>query len=210
MVTNYVRSYGGFMGKAAEPVRAPGRPAVLSRERIVEAVAASANVDQLTMRQLAARLDVSHGALYRWVRSRDELFDLISAVLVDRIVEIDVGAGTEWRATLSAIAWAMHDEFGRLPGYATHLSRPHEHNHHSLDRLRLAVTEALENGGVAADLAEQGWYIFVTSVIGWLAREENPLDLGPAARRVDLFLDVLLRGLPPQEPGRPRPAAGSR
>lgn len=38
------------------------------------------------MRELAARLGVNHGALYRWVKNRDELFDLISQVLIDRIL----------------------------------------------------------------------------------------------------------------------------
>ncbi|MDF2826216.1 MAG: TetR family transcriptional regulator, partial [Mycobacterium sp.] len=64
--------------------RQRGRPAQISRDQILEAVSSAANLDTLTMRELAGILNVSHSALYRWVKNRDELFDLISASLVER------------------------------------------------------------------------------------------------------------------------------
>jgi AcrR family transcriptional regulator len=188
--------------------RGPGRPAQISREKIVEAVSSAANLDTLTMRELAGRLGVSHAALYRWVKSRDELFDLISEVLVDRILATPgaVPSGdadsTGW---LAHIAWAMHDQFLALPGYATHLSRPHRHHAHSISRLRGAVVDAFTGAGVSAEMAEQSWHIFITCMVGWLAVTENPLDLGPSEARFELFLDALLRGLPAREPGTARP-----
>ena len=157
------------------------------------------------MRELAGRLNVSHGALYRWVKNRDELFDLISDVLVDRILPQNDQdqADPEWRPRLNRIAQAMHDQFLALPGYATHLSRPHPHNPHSIGRLRGAVVTAFLDAGVSADLAEQSWYIFITTIVSWLAFQENQINLGPSAPRFDLFLDALLRGLPAREtPGR--------
>jgi AcrR family transcriptional regulator len=156
------------------------------------------------MRELARRLDVSHGALYRWVKNRDELFDLISEVLVDRILPAEEKPGLRWRPRLARIARAMHDQFLALPGYATHLSRPHTHNPHALGRLQRAVVTAFLDAGVRADLAEQSWYIFITSMVGWLAFQDSPVDLGPSAPRFDLFLHVLLRGLPAREPGTER------
>ena len=98
----------------------------------------------------------------------------------------------------------MHDEFLAVPGFATHTSRPHPHSAHSFGRLRGAVVAAFTNSGVAPDLAEQSWYIFITSVVSWLAAQENPLDLGQSAPRFELFLDSLLRGLPAREPGAER------
>jgi hypothetical protein len=100
----------------------------------------------------------------------------------------------EWQARLTRIAWAMHDHFLVLPGYATHLSRPHHHNVHSPSRLRSAVITAFTDAGVEADLAEQSWYIFVVWIISWLAVLENPLELGPNDPRFELFLHVLVRG----------------
>ncbi len=94
----------------------------------------------------------------------------------------------------------MHDEFLAVPGFATHTSRPHPHSAHSFGRLRGAVVAAFTNSGVAPDLAEQSWYIFITTVVGWLAVQEHPLELGVGAPRFELFLDAMLRGLPAREP----------
>jgi AcrR family transcriptional regulator len=180
--------------------RRPGRPAQISREQIVDAALSSGNLDTLTMRELAVRLEVRHGALYRWVRNREELLDLISAVMVERVLAADAPGGGDWRPRLARVAWAMHDQFLAVPGYATHLSRPHRHGSHSFERVRTEVTSAFASTGVRPDMAEQSWYIFITSVVSWLAAQENPLDLGPSAPRFELFLDVLLRGLPAREP----------
>jgi AcrR family transcriptional regulator len=194
------------MTEAAAARRGPGRPARINRDRIVEAVAATENLDALTMRELAARLGVSHGALYRWVRNRDELFDLLSDVLVDRVLEpVDGTASTP--ELLATTAWAMHDHFLALPGYATHLSRPHRHTAHAVDGLREVIVGAFLRDGVDGPMAEQSWHIFVTSTVSWLAAAENPLDLGGVTPRFDLFLDVLLRGLPAREPGVRAPRA---
>jgi hypothetical protein len=99
----------------------------------------------------------------------------------------------------------MHDQFLAVPGYATRTARPHRHNAESFGRLRHAVVAAFTGGGVSPELAEQSWYIFITSVVSWLAVHENPLDLGESAPRFELFLDTLLRGLPAREPGAQRP-----
>jgi AcrR family transcriptional regulator len=186
--------------------RRPGRPARISRDKIVEAVASAENLDTLTMRELAARLGVRHGALYRWVRNRDELFDLVSEVLVDRILEPceDSGTTTSTRDLLARTAWAMHDQFLALPGYATHLARPHRHNAHSVDRLRGVVVQAFTRDGCDAQTADHSWRIFVTCTVSWLAATESGFELGSNDPRFGMFLDVLLRGLPARESvGRP-------
>jgi len=194
---------------AAPPARAqPGRPAQISREQIV-AAALEGDMDTLTMRELAARLGVTHGALYRWVPGRDALLDLISEVMVERILPADEPHGTRWRSWLARLAWAMHDEFLAVPGYATRTARPHRHNPASFGRLRNGVIQAFLAAGVSPDLAEQSWYIFGTSIVSWLAAQETPLDLGDSAPRFELFLDSLLRGLPAREPGIARPLDGT-
>lgn len=184
--------------------RRPGRPAQISREQIVDAALSAGNLDTLTMRELAARLEVRHSALYRWVKDRDQLLDLISEVMVARILPPDGPDSGGWQPWLARVAWAMHDQFLAVPGYATRISRPHRHGPHSFGRVRAEVTSAFTAAGVQPDLAEQSWYIFITSVVSWLAVQENPLDLGPSAPRFELFLDVLLRGLPAREPGAQR------
>jgi AcrR family transcriptional regulator len=189
------------MADAATTRSRPGRPAQINREQIVDAALSAGNLDTLTMRELAARVEVTHGALYRWVKNRDELFDLISEVMVERILPPEGPHGRNWRPWLAQVAWAMHDQFLAVPGYATRTSRPHRHSSRSFGRLRTEVITAFTNTGVQPDLAEQSWYIFITSVVSWLAAQENPLGLGDSAPRFELFLDTLLRGLPAREPG---------
>jgi AcrR family transcriptional regulator len=182
----------------------PGRPPQISREQIV-AAALQGNIDTVTMRELAARLGVTHGALYRWVRSSDELFSMISDVMVDRILPAGRPAAGGWRPWLARLAWAMHDEFLAVPGYASRVARPHRHDPQSFGRLRSAVIDAFSAAGITPELAEQSWYIFATSLVSWLAATEAPLDLGTSQPRFDLFVDSLLRGLPAAEPGLARP-----
>ena len=190
-----------------QPGPGRGRPAQLSREQVV-AAALQSNLDTLTVRELAARLGVTHGALYRWVANREELLDLISDVIVDRILPAGPPRGSQWRGWLRRLAWSMHDEFLAVPGYATRTARPHRHNAASFGRLRDGVIGAFTNAGVPPEMAEQSWYIFGGSVVSWLAAAENSLQLGSAAPRFDLFLDALLRGLPAREPATPRPFPG--
>jgi AcrR family transcriptional regulator len=181
-----------------------GRPAQISRDQIV-AAALEGNLDTVTMRELAARLGVTHGALYRWVAGRDALFDMISEVMVERILAAGDQGGRQWRPRLARLGWSMHDEFLAVPGFATRLARPHRHNTHSFGRLRDGVIGTFTSAGVSPEMAEQSWYIFATAVVSWLAADEAPLDLGQSQPRFDLFLDALLRGLPAREPASPRP-----
>ena len=206
------------MADAATTRGRPGRPAQISREQIVDAAISAGNLDTLTMRELAARLEVTHGALYRWVKNRDQLFHLVSEVMVERVLSPGGPDGTGpddtdpdntdpdntgWRPWLARVAWAMHDQFLAVPGFATRISRPHQHSS-AFGRLKAEVTTAFSNAGVSPELAEQSWYIFITSVVSWLATQEEPLDLGRATPRFELFLGSLLRGLPAREPGATR------
>jgi AcrR family transcriptional regulator len=193
------------MAPAPSEHRSAGRPALLNRDRIIEAASTADNLDTLTMRELAGRLGVSHTALYRWVKNRDELFDLISEVLVDRILADADAAGTKWRSWLARLAWDVHDEFLALPGYASHLARPHRHTAGPTQRLRDAIIDAFAASGCTREHADQSYQIFITSLIGWLAHQENSAKGRDDEPRFELFLDSLLRGLPVREPGRPRP-----
>jgi AcrR family transcriptional regulator len=176
-----------------------GRPARLSRELIVSA-ALESDLNTLTMRELASRLEVSHSALYRWVADRDGLFDLISEVMVERILPTTTPTADDWKEWLARLAWAMHDEFLAVPGYALHVARPHRHNPESFGRLRDRVIEAFTAAGATPAMAEQSWYVFGLSVVQWLGARHIAHDIGPAGPRFDLFLDTLLRGLPTRTP----------
>lgn len=176
-----------------------GRPARLNRERIV-AAALETGLDALTMRELATRLEVSHSALYRWVRDRDELFDLVSEVMVGRILPEKEPTPDSWRDWLAELAWSMHDEFLSVPGYAARVAAPHRHNPVSYGLLRDRATRAFELAGADGELAVQSWHIFSIGVITWLGAQQGAHDFGPTQPRFDLYLDTLLRGLPARLP----------
>ncbi|MFE2676509.1 TetR/AcrR family transcriptional regulator [Streptomyces hygroscopicus] len=178
----------------------PGRPARLSREQIV-AAALDSDLRTVTMRDIAERLDVSHSALYRWVGNRDELLDLVSEVVVERILPTTEPTPDTWRQWLTDLAWRMHDQFLAVPGYAAHLAMPHRHNAQVFDQLRGRVITAFKAAGASDALAMQSWYIFGLGVVQWLGARQMGHDLGPDAPRFDLFLEALLRGLPAREPG---------
>ncbi|MFT4081908.1 MAG: TetR/AcrR family transcriptional regulator [Nocardioides sp.] len=175
-----------------------GRPPRLNRDLIV-AAALDSDLNTLTMRDLAARLDVSHSALYRWVADREGLFHLISDVMVERILPTTTPTGENWREWLTALAWSMHEEFLAVPGYAEHVARPHRHNPHSFARLHERVVEAFRVAGAGEEMAEQSWYIFGMGVVQWLGAHQSGHHIGDLEPRFELFLDVLLRGLPARE-----------
>jgi hypothetical protein len=78
---------------------------------------------------------------------------------------------------------------------------PHRHNAQAFGRLHDRVVTAFKVAGASDELAEQSWYIFGLGVVQWLGTQQMGHDFGQHAPRFNLFLDVLLRGLPAQEPG---------
>jgi len=181
-----------------------GRPARLSRERIV-AAALESDLRTLTMRELAARLGVTHGALYRWVEDRETLLHLVGDVVVGRILPDVEPTPETWRSWLAQLAWSMHDEFLAVPGFAAYVARPHEHDPQAFGRLRDRVVAAFRMAGASPELAEQSWYVFGLGVVQWLGARQEGVAAGPSEPRFELFLDVLLRGLPARDVPAPAP-----
>lgn len=169
----------------------PGRPPRLSRERIVHA-ALQGGVATLTMRELAARLGVSHSSLYRWVPDRDGVLDLVSEAMVERVLPEDEPGPDTWRDWLERLAWAMHDEFLAVPGYAAHVARPHRHHLESFGRLHDRAVAAFLAGGAGEEQAERNWAVFGLGVVRWLGAAGD----GPEEPPFGFYVDTLLRGLP--------------
>jgi AcrR family transcriptional regulator len=99
----------------AEP---SGRRAPISRADIADAAIAVADaegVDAVSMRRVARDLGLGTMSLYHYVRSKDELIDLVSdAIMGDQLVdEADLQKG--WRPALRAIAIATRRNFERHP-----------------------------------------------------------------------------------------------
>lgn len=140
------------------------------------ALAARDGVDGLTLRPLAARLDVSAPALYRHVASRGALLGL----MVQRLLEQTppVPDGLPWDEALMGVARRMRDVYGPYPGLAGEaLDGGAARDRTEAEAGRLV--DALEAGGLARAEAQRT----VAGVLRWLlaylaAGEQDGVDPG--------------------------------
>ncbi len=82
------------------------RPEPLSHDRILDAAVAvldDGGPSALTMRRLAAELDVTPMAVYKWYAGRDELIDALTARAVAAVEPPPVSVGT-WAERTTALA----------------------------------------------------------------------------------------------------------
>jgi AcrR family transcriptional regulator len=102
------------------PPDGPGSRRALTRERIVAealAIIAADGAQALSMRALAARLGVVPGALYRHVRGKEQLYDLVlDAVLGE--VDCRADSGAPWAAQVAALAGRLRAVLESHPGTA--------------------------------------------------------------------------------------------
>ena len=92
----------------------------LTRDRVVAealAVISAVGAQALSMRAIAGRLGVVPGALYRHVRSKEQLYDLVlDAVLAE--VDCQAEPGVPWAAQVAALAHRLRAALEDHPGIA--------------------------------------------------------------------------------------------
>jgi len=134
------------------PDEGPGGRRALTRERVVaEALAmiAADGAQSLSMRALAARLGVVPGALYRHVRGKEQLYDL---VLDDVLAEVDCQPdhSLDWAGQVTALAQRLRAVLENHPGIAALLK-----TRDPLSPRSLALAEAFLTPLHAAGLPER-------------------------------------------------------
>jgi AcrR family transcriptional regulator len=95
-----------------------GRRAPRSRDDIAQAAIAVADAEGLeavSMRRVASELGLGTMSLYHYVRSKDELLDLMGDGIMGRQLVDDAELRKGWRAGLTAIAHATRRNFERHP-----------------------------------------------------------------------------------------------
>jgi AcrR family transcriptional regulator len=95
-----------------------GRRAPHSRADIAQAAIAVADtegIDAVSMRRVARELGLGTMSLYHYVRSKDELIDLMSDAILGRQLVDDADLRKGWRPALRAIANATRRNFERHP-----------------------------------------------------------------------------------------------
>ncbi|CUU56404.1 regulatory protein, tetR family [Parafrankia irregularis] len=142
-------------------------PAPLNRERIVRAAIRLADADTLeavSLRKVAAALDVGPMRLYGYIATKDELFDL----MVDEVNAEIRPSGNGWREVLSSLADATRDAAHRHEWFADLIGGRPQLGPHTLARLE-AVTAAL--GGVDLSTAVPAIAAVDAYVVGVVRRE---------------------------------------
>jgi AcrR family transcriptional regulator len=98
-----------------------GRRAPRSRDDIAQAaiaVADASGIEAVSMRRVASELGLGTMSLYHYVRSKDELLDLMAdGIMAGQVVD-DAEIRKGWRAGLTAIANATRRNFQRHPWMA--------------------------------------------------------------------------------------------
>lgn len=144
------------------------RRRTLTRERVVaEALAliAQEGVESLTMRALGARLGVVPGALYRHVRSKEQLQDLVvDGVLAE--VNCDVNPALSWTEQLRALAHRLRKVLEAHPGVAGLLKTRDPLGPHSLN-LAEAFLLPLHNAGFPHREAGLAFFLILDYTIGF-------------------------------------------
>ena len=171
----------------------------LTRERVVAealTVISTDGAQALSMRALAARLGVVPGALYRHVRNKEQLYDLVlDAVLTEAGGQAD--PTQPWTAQITVLAHRLRSVLDNHPGVAALLK-----TRDPLSPASLALAEAFLAPLLAAGLpgreAALAFRLIYDYILGFaLADPSSPAEqrLRDTATRQQLH--AFLRALPP-------------
>src|SRR4030095_3522634 len=172
----------------------------LTRERVVTealAIIAEDGVEALTMRTLAARLDVVPSALYRHIRNKQQLHDLALAAALAAVATA-VDQPLPWTARITPIAQRLRAVLEDHPGVAGILKLRDPLGPHSL-ALAEALLRPLQAAGFPTREAGLAYFLVVDYTIGFAvsrartsANEQRVRDAATRAR-----LHKFFRSLPP-------------
>ena len=179
------------------PDKAETSRRALTRERVVAealTVITADGAEGLSMRALASRLGVVPGALYRHVRSKGQLYDLIlDAVLAE--VDCRTDPALPWTAQVTVLARRLRAVLEDHPGIAALLK-----TRDPLGPASLALAEAflapLHAGGVPGRQAALAFRLIYDYTLGFtLADPTSPAEQrlrdGATRQQVHAFLRAL-------------------
>jgi AcrR family transcriptional regulator len=181
------------------PPDSPGVPRrTLTRGQVVSealALVSAAGAQSLTMRGLAGRLGVVPGALYRHVRSKDQLQDLIlDAVLAE--IDIHTDPSLDWAGQVTALAGRLRAVLEGHPGIAALLQSRDLISPHSL-ALAEAFLALLHQDGLPARQAVLAYRLIYDYTVGFaLADRAEPGEQRLHNAQTSRQLLDFLRSLP--------------
>jgi AcrR family transcriptional regulator len=173
------------------------RRRTLTRERVVAealAIITADGVGALSMRALAARLGVVPGALYRHVRSKEQLYDLIlDGVLAE--VDCQADQSLSWTRQITVLAQQLRAVLEGHPGIAGLLKARDPLSPHSL-ALAEAFLAPLHAAGLPERQAARAFRLIYDYTLGFaLADPTTPSEQrvrdAPTRRELRGFLRSL-------------------
>lgn len=103
---------------ASPPLKKPGRPRSVTLDAVIEA-ACDLGIDRIEMSAVAERLGVGVGTLYRYVKDRDHLVELVAARRSRQAGIVD--RGQSWQDILREAAAIAYETFCRTPELIVHI-----------------------------------------------------------------------------------------
>ncbi|HET9894353.1 MAG TPA: TetR/AcrR family transcriptional regulator [Streptosporangiaceae bacterium] len=154
-----------------------GRRRALTRERVVAealTVIGEGGASALSMRNLAARLGVVPAALYRHVRGKEQLCDLVvDGVLAE--VDCQGDRGTGWTGQVKALARRLRVVLERHPGIAALLKTRDPLGPHSL-ALAEALLAALAASGLPRQEVAQAFWLVYDYTVGFALSDRTTVN----------------------------------
>lgn len=159
---------------------------VLTRDQVVKAAVAVVDrggLADLSMRNVAAQLNVGVTTLYWHVADKDELLDLVCDDVLGEVV-LSGGERGSWDAQLRQVMTELRLVFLRHKDLATLLPTRDVVGPHAL-RLRESVAASLMSAGLPSTLLAGADHTLLAYVLGFVAAE-----VGAAAAAVERGADV--------------------
>jgi AcrR family transcriptional regulator len=170
-----------------DDVEAPARPP-LTRRRIVMAGLAlveAEGLEALTMRRLAAALDVTPMSLYNHVADKAELIDVMLDYVIGDVVRAcadDVGT---WEERLRALVRRNYKLWRRHPGFARIYTEGVTIGPNGLAQVEYALAILREAGFDDEDAADAFYVLWQYQVASVLVARAKPVDAGMRTGRSD-------------------------
>ena len=165
-----------------QPTETEERRTPLTRERVLQAAVEAADRggnEALSMRKLGQELGVDAMALYRHVRSKDDLLDGLVEVIVGQMERPNPGG--DWKTNLRQQAMAARSVMLRHPWARRVLEERGTGGPACLAYIE-TVLATLQDGGFSIELAHHALHVLSSRIFGFtqdLFEEPSPADPPP-------------------------------
>jgi TetR/AcrR family tetracycline transcriptional repressor len=154
-------------------------PKGITREKVVEAALElldEKGIDGVTVRALAARLDVRAPALYWHLRNKQELLDEMSTTVLRRIAAVLPTSSSGWREDLVAYAHALRAEYLRHRDGARTFSGARVSDPEVVVRIKEPLYRNWTEAGLTLLEADDAMDLVVAFVVGFVIEEQERLQ----------------------------------